>query len=85
MLLVSDMCPATLGALVGMHDVNIMEQNTILIRLKRARPLANGRLGELKLEFKLNLRLSLVGGGAAAGITKMNMCTARSPRDGTWA
>ena len=49
MLLVSEMCPATLGALGGMHDVNIMEQNAILVRLERARPFAYGRLGELKL------------------------------------
>ena len=85
MLLVSEMCPATLGALGGMHDVNIMEQNAILVRLERARPFAYGRLGELKLEFRLNFRLSLVGGGAAAGIAKVYMCTARSPRDGTRA
>ena len=33
----------------------------------------------------LNFRLGVVGGKAAAGITKVNMGTARTPRDGTWA
>ena len=66
MLFVNVVCPTTLSALTGRHDVNIMKQNAILIRLKRAWFFTNRRLGELELVFVLNIfKFGLVCGMAS--------------------